>query len=234
MPFSALHDGQHFLIEKYALGIVPALNLVRTGETREKSGHALLCGLSETGEGFLPLKRVKEELDAVRRITRGKVLLNEEFTTENLEAEIRKRNYDILHIASHATFGGTLETTFLLTSDGRLTTDGLARIAGLRKYQEKEPELLVLSACETATGNERAAFGLAGVALKAGAKSALATLWPVTDQAAFLAVREFYRRMNAGMSKAKALQHAQQKLLKESEYDHPAFWAPFLLIGNWQ
>ncbi|MDM8552375.1 CHAT domain-containing protein [Desulfobacterales bacterium HSG2] len=233
IPFSALHDGERFLIEKYALGTVPALNLTDIGGIREESGDTLLGGLSQAKEGFLPLKSVKKELHAIRAITGGKVLLDQEFTIENLEAEVRNRNYTTLHIASHAVFGGTRENTFLVTYSGRLTTDGLERLAGLRKYQEEEPELLALSACETAMGDERAAFGLAGVALKAGARSALATLWPVDDQATFLAVSEFYRQMKKSVPKAKALQSAQKKLINGSEYDHPAFWAPFLLIGNW-
>ncbi len=108
--------------------------------------------------------------------------------------------------------------------------------AGIKysEHREKALELLVLSACETATGDDRAALGLAGVALKAGARSAVASLWYVSDQAAGALVVDFHRALqSAGQSKAHALQAAQRKLASIQRYAHPAYWAPFLLIGNW-
>jgi len=91
-----------------------------------------------------------------------------------------------------------------------------------------------LSACGTAAGNERSALGLAGVAVKAGARSALATLWYVNDQAASYLVTNFYRQLSdPSLSKAKALQAAQLQMLGERRYRHPGYWSPFLLIGNW-
>ena len=95
-------------------------------------------------------------------------------------------------------------------------------------------ELLTLSACQTAAGDDRAALGLAGVAVKAGARSALATLWLINDQAAARLVTAFYRQLqDAGVSKAQALRQAQLQLLADRRYQHPGYWAPFLLIGNW-
>ncbi len=73
------------------------------------------------------------------------------------------------------------------------------------------------------------------MAIRAGAKSALATLWKVDDKAASQITEEFYRQfMTADISKAEALQNAQQKLIGQEEFEHPVFWAPFLLIGNWR
>jgi CHAT domain-containing protein len=95
-------------------------------------------------------------------------------------------------------------------------------------------ELLVLSACETASGDDRAALGLAGVALKAGARSAVASLWYVSDQAAGDLIIDFYRNLQSRqLSKAQALQAAQRQLIANLRFSHPAYWAPFLLIGNW-
>ncbi|MCP4216559.1 MAG: CHAT domain-containing protein, partial [bacterium] len=94
-------------------------------------------------------------------------------------------------------------------------------------------DLLTLSACQTALGNERAALGLAGVAVTAGVKSTLATLWYVDDEATPLAIREFYRQLKTpGTTKAKALQNTQKKLIANPRYWHPLYWAPFVLIGN--
>jgi len=234
IPFAALHDGERFLTEKYALGYVPAISLTEIGLPGQKSGRTLLGGLSEEREDFPALKGVEKELEAIRTVTGGKVLLNQEFTDENLESEMRGRDYGTLHLATHAIFGGSPEETYLVTYNDRLTMDELGRLVGLRKYQERQPELLTLSACETAMGDERSAFGLAGVALKAGARSAVATLWSVSDKAAFLIVDEFYRQLGtSGVSKAEALRNAQKRLIAEPRYEHPAFWAPFLLIGNW-
>jgi CHAT domain-containing protein len=105
---------------------------------------------------------------------------------------------------------------------------------GLRRYQEDAVELLVLSACQTAAGDDRAALGLAGVALKAGARSALATLWFINDASTSELMTDFYRNLKMkGITKAQALQKAQIKMLSKEGYQHPAYWAPFLLIGNW-
>jgi CHAT domain-containing protein len=91
-----------------------------------------------------------------------------------------------------------------------------------------------LSACETAMGDDQAALGLAGVAIKAGARSALATLWSINDRASSALVMEFYRQLgDSSVSKAVALQRAQLKMLADSAYDHPAYWSPFLLLNNW-
>ena len=79
-----------------------------------------------------------------------------------------------------------------------------------------------------------ALMGLAGVAIKAGARSALATLWHIDDQASSELVSEFYRQLqDPALSRAKALQRAQLKLLSHWRYEHPGYWAPFLLLNNW-
>ncbi|NJO14559.1 MAG: CHAT domain-containing protein [Thioploca sp.] len=111
----------------------------------------------------------------------------------------------------------------------------LQEAIGLGRFRSDTPlDLLTLSACKTAVGDDRAALGLAGVAIQAGARSAIATLWFVDDEATSIAMSEFYQQLlKPGISKAKALQETQKKLLKIKRYWHPSYWAPFLLIGNW-
>jgi CHAT domain-containing protein len=93
----------------------------------------------------------------------------------------------------------------------------------------------VLSACKTAAGDDRAALGLAGVAVQAGAKSALASLWYISDKATADLMKSFYQNSkSAGASKAQSLRQAQLALLQSSEHRHPSYWAPYLLIGNWR
>ena len=143
-------------------------------------------------------------------------------------------DYSVVHIASHGQFDSDPHKSFVLTYDGRLNMDRLEQLIKFSRFRENPLELLTLSACRTAAGDERAALGLAGVAVKAGARSALATLWYINDQASTELIAEFYRQLgSASNSKAKALQMAQQKLLSDARYRHPGYWSAFLMIGNW-
>ena len=235
IPFSTFHDGKQFLVEKYALATVPAITLTKPERLVQKEEQILISGLSEAVQGFSPLPGVTAELHDIKEIMNGKVLLqNSEHTIDNLFRELKNNPYSIVHLATHGVFGGTPEETFLLTYDGKLTMNRLEQLLGLRKYRNDKVELLVMSACQTALGDERAALGLAGVAVKAGVRSVIATLWFVDDEATSLAIREFYRQLKTpGISRAKALQNAQKKLISQDRYWHPLYWAPFLLIGNW-
>ena len=142
--------------------------------------------------------------------------------------------YQIIHIASHGYFDEEITHSFLLTYHEKLTMDQLTRLLGTNKRQGRGIDLLTLSACETASGNDRAALGLAGIAIKAGAQSALGSLWPVVDESTALLIKLFYHYLlEEGDNKATALQKAQTNLLKDERYQHPAYWSPFLLIGNW-
>ena len=141
-----------------------------------------------------------------------------------------------MHVASHAYFGGGPEESFLLTHDGAVTFDELGAVVAPRTYTEAPLELLVLSACETAAGDEQAALGLAGVAIRSGARSALGSLWAIPDEAAYQVMTGFYEALNEPkLSKAKALQQAQLALLepRTASHRHPYYWSPYLLISNW-
>jgi CHAT domain-containing protein len=139
-----------------------------------------------------------------------------------------------VHIASHGLVESNVKNTFVLAFDQKITMDRLAELVGLFRFRKAPLELLTLSACETAAGDDRAALGLAGVAVKAGARSALATLWFIDDAVTSDLIGEFYKQLqNPTLSKAQALQKAQVKILKDPRYQHPNFWAPFLLINNW-
>jgi filamentous hemagglutinin family protein len=235
IPFSALYDGNRFLVESYALSTISAANLTNTGKRLTTLQTALLSGLSEGKENFSPLTNVKKELETIGTMMSNKILLDEQFTLSNLGKEMTAADYNILHLATHATFAGRPESSFLLTYDRRLYMDELERLVGLKKYRDQPLDLLVLSACQTAMGDENAAFGLAGVALRAGAKSIVASLWETDDAATYLLVDSFYRQYStARVTKADALQFAQLEFLNRSQFKHPGYWAAFILIGNWQ
>jgi len=175
-----------------------------------------------------------DELQAIQGLYGGTQLLNHNFLTSNLEKELRNKQFTIMHVASHGRFEAEFRKSFLLTFDGKVTMDQLEQYIGLFKFREDPLELLTLSACETAAGDDRAALGLAGIAIKAGARSALATLWYINDQASSELVAEFYRELrDPSVSRAMALKRAQLKLLNDRSYQHPGYWSPFLLINNW-
>jgi CHAT domain-containing protein len=234
VPMAALHDGRQFLIEKFAVAATPGLNLTDPKPIDRAKVRLLTSGLTRAVQGFPSLPFVEEEINAIRSLYQGDQLLNAEFSTPRLEQELKDHPYGILHIATHGWFAADTTQSYLLTYNGKLTIDELDRLIGLFRYRKDPLELLTLSACQTGIGDDRSALGLAGVAIKAGARSALATLWFINDEASATLVSEFYRELrNPKLSKAQALQHAQQKLLADRVYEHPAYWSPFLLLNNW-
>jgi len=241
IPFSVLinPESNRFLIEDYAVVTVPALSLSDYQSPVKKAGKSLLCGLSQ---GNPPLPYVPEELKRIKEITgQGKILLNQDFTLANLAEEFKNQVYSTVLISTHGAFGASPEDTYLMTSDSRMTMNDLEKFIRFGRFREEQIELLTLSACRSAAGDERAASGLAGIAVKAGVRSAMATLWNIDDEAASLIVTEFHRQFVKGLSKAKSLQEAQKKFIykeivsqdKRKDFTCPAYWAQFLLIGNW-
>jgi CHAT domain-containing protein len=234
IPMAALHDGQRFLVAKYALAVTPGLNLTEPRPINRTDTRVLALGLTEAVQGFPALPSVSEEMELLRGMFKTTTLVDGNFRLAPLEEKLKTEPFTIVHFASHGEFGGQPQNTFLLAFDGKLTMDRLDQFIGLFRFRDNPLELLTLSACDTAEGDDRAALGLAGIAVKAGARSAVATLWNINDPASAELVGEFYRQLqNPSVSRATALQRAQLKVLDNPRYDHPGFWAAFLLINNW-
>jgi len=234
IPMAALHDGKKFLINKYALAITPGLNLTDPRPIDSENMRVLAVGLTESAQGFPPLPFVSDELLAIQTLCGARVLLDQDFLIPNIQDALNDEYFNIVHIASHGQFEGQVDKTFLLSFEDKITMDLLDQYVGIFKFHGGPLELLTLSACETAAGDDRAALGLAGVAIKTGARSALATLWFINDQASSILVAEFYRQIrDSSTSRAVALQRAQLRMLNDLRYEHPAYWSPFLLINNW-
>ena len=233
IPMAALHDGERFLVEKFSLATTPGLDLVDPAALMRPDLKSIAAGISKSIAGQPPLPWVAREIRLVESLLGGEILLDDDFQRANLRASLEAEDFGVVHIATHAQFSARSEETYLLTWDGRLGLDALADQIGLFRFRDQPLELLTLSACETAQGDRRAALGLSGVAVKAGARSVLGSLWSVNDAATTLVVGEFYRALLEGNSRAQALQRAQILLLTDFRYRHPAFWAPFLLIGAW-
>ncbi len=235
IPFATLHDGKHFLAERYSVATTPSLTLTDPQPLRRDDISVMIAGLSHGVQGYSALPGVSRELGEIQDVIGGETILNEAFSSQRVYDRLRSSPYRIMHLATHGEFGSHPDDSYLLTYDSKLTMNKLESLIKLGAFRDDPLELLTLSACRTAVGDEKSALGLAGVAVKSGARSAIATLWYVNDEATMIAITEFYRQLqhNPGLSKAEALQNAQKKLIAQDRYWHPAYWGPFLLIGNW-
>ncbi|GAB1543410.1 hypothetical protein NUACC21_60840 [Scytonema sp. NUACC21] len=241
VPMSVLHDGKQYLVEKYDIALTPGLQLLESPSSFKQASltlslqklKTLAAGLTEARQGFSALPGVETEIQRILNKFSAKVLLNRDFTRSNLQKRVETTPFSIVHLATHGQFSSKAEDTFLLTWDDRIQVKDLDRLLKIRDEQ-KPIELLVLSACQTAKGDNRAALGLAGVAVRSGARSTLATLWSVQDKSTAQLISEFYRILTQKkVTKAEALRQAQVSLLHSSQYKHPYYWSPFVLVGNW-
>lgn len=190
---------------------------------------ATLQGLQER----LSLPGVETELNSLNETLKSILLLNEQFTVANFYQQMTQQSFDIVHIASHGFFSSDADKSFLMAYDDIVKLDDLKSLLKKGKEDSKGIQLLTFSACETAEGDDRAPLGFTGAALKADAKSALGSLWPISDDAASQLMISFYKNLMQHQSKAEALRQAQLELLKTDHMRHPSFWSPFILVGNW-
>jgi CHAT domain-containing protein len=235
IPMAALYDGQQYLIEQYAVALSPSISLFQPKTLQSVQLKALAVGLGQARHGFPRLPYVDQELKQIQSNVKSELLLNQQFTTQALQTEMTGKSFAIAHLATHGQFSSNAEQTFILAWDKPMNVNELNTLLRSRDQQRSQPlELLVLSACETAAGDQRAALGLAGVALRAGARSTIASLWSVNDQSTALLMTQFYQALiTQGQPRAEALRQAQLALLKTPDYQLPLFWSPYVLIGNW-
>jgi CHAT domain-containing protein len=233
IPMSVLHDGERFLIEQFAIAVTPGLSLIAPRPLGERQDSALLVGISQAvGPTFDNLPNVPQELASVQSLVGGEVLLDEDFIGEDFRAKFVADQPAIVHVASHAVFQEA-STSYLMTHDARFTIDELHRLVSESQFREPL-ELLTLSACETAAGDAQAALGLSGSAIRAGARSAMGTLWTVYDESSRALIVDFYSNVTvSGVTKAEALRQAQLEMRKDPRFSHPFYWAPYLMISNW-
>ncbi|MFZ4554898.1 MAG: CHAT domain-containing protein [Pseudanabaena sp.] len=239
MPFAALHDGKQFLIEKYALAASPGLQLLDSKPIAKKQINALLVGLSQSRLSFTALPAVQQELESIQKQVgkaRSKLLLNETFTSENLRRSIQALPFPVVHIATHGQFSSKAAETYIVAWDQKVNIESLNGILRSRERSDADPlELLILSACQTANGDKRSALGLAGIAVRAGARSTIGSLWQISDEATSILMSALYTKLtDRNLSRAESLRSAQLTLLQEGKFNHPYYWSPFILLGNWQ
>jgi CHAT domain-containing protein len=246
VPMPVLYDAKtdQYLVEKpYAIALLPTSQLFDL-KTLPQAGKVLGAGISEPlqveNRRFDALN-AKAELSQVQTTTQPDILLNAEFTQTKLQEKLRSQGFSIVHLVTHGNFSSDPEDTYLLlhspvAAKGELLKPNdltlLLRPAGLTS--NRAIDLLVLSACKTAEGDNRATLGLVGLAVRAGARSTLGTLWQVSDDSTIALMNQFYDELKQpGTSKAKALHRAQLSLLQNTKYQNPYHWAPYILVGNW-
>jgi CHAT domain-containing protein len=240
IPMAALSDGKQYLIEKHPVVIAPGLQLLDP-KPITRPLNALTAGLveppKEWEKQFAILPNVPEELQKIEEVgVNSEALLNEEFNRENLETQVTSQPFQVIHLATHGQFSSQAEKTFILAADGPINIKQLDNLFRSREQnQTRAIDLLVLSACETAPGDNRAVLGLAGIAVRAGARSTVASLWSLNDESAVAFMGHFYKQLVEGKTRAEALRQAQLAFLKDkNRYDAPVYWAPYVLVGNWR
>ncbi len=258
LPLAALHDGKEFLVEKYSIGLMPSLSLTNTRYVDVKNAQVLGLGISKSTQEQQPLPAVPVELAAaVSKLWSGKTVLNEAVTPANLRRLRQEVPYGIIHMATHADFTpGGIENSYIQVWNDKLQPGQIRQLG----WSNPPVELLVLSACKTAVGDEQSELGFAGSAAQTGVKSVLASLWYVSDAATAALMVEFYDALKTAPIKAEALRHAQIAMakgqvtleegvlkgldgvgelslppgitLRDRVLSHPYYWAAFTMVGN--
>ncbi|WP_413175729.1 CHAT domain-containing protein [Anabaena azotica] len=262
IPIAALYNGKDYLIEKYNIALSLGQQLINPKPIKPENIEILAAGMSKSvsarGNTFLELENVNAELTNIKnlkaRVRVNPIILCDEnticqqpFTKSNFKAKM-KSSPTVVHLSTHGIFSSNREQTFIVTGDtdedNTIDINNFQNLLNPQgKNRNKNIELLVLSACQTASGDEKAILGMAGVALRSGASSTIASLWPVSDKATAELMKRFYQNLtnrdqnltnrDQKMTRATALRNAQISLIEQKEYDHPLYWAAFTLIGNW-
>ncbi len=267
LPLAALHDGDKFLVEKYSLGLLPTFSLTDFGLEKnfseqaaleaDKAVRVLAMGASQFADQP-PLPAVAAELAFISDdLQLGDAFLNESFTLENLKTKVDSQRYGVIHLATHAVFEtGDIENSYIQLWDRRM---GLSQLQELN-FEDSNIDLIILSACSTAMGDRNSEYGFAGFAVSAGSQSALASLWPVSDEGTLGFMTQFYDRLPSADIRAEALRTAQINMIQGNigirdgqmygvnneilatipeleqsgtwDFSHPFYWSAFTMIGS--
>ncbi|MCU0567110.1 MAG: CHAT domain-containing protein [Oculatellaceae cyanobacterium Prado106] len=237
IPMAALHDGQQYLIQSYAVAVAPRLALFEPS-VRSPNLQVFLGGIGEpqtfNNQQFAPITYLKPELEQIQKIANAPApLLDANFTKSNLERQLQRQPFSIIHLKTHGVFSSEPESTFIVAYQELITGVDLGRLLQTQQTGSATIELLVLSACSTAQGDSRAVLGMAGIAVQAGARSVVSTLWEAQDLPNTSLMVDFYQLLSdPSLSRAEALRQAQLSLI-ERGFATPHIWATYVLVGNW-
>ena len=264
IPLAALYDGKKFLIENYSVSIIPSFSLTDTRYVPITNNKMLALGISKSTEGKAPLPAVATEVSLLtNNLWAGKKLLNEQSTIDNFQSISRQEHFGIIHLATHAEFKpGAIQNSYIQFWNAKLRFDQMRQLSQVLEWQQDpKVELMVLSACRTALGDKEAELGFAGLTIQTGVKTALGSLWYVSDEGSLALMTKFYEQLKTAPLKSEALQQAQLAILKgqvrlkegqlqlnqerqlplspelrkprNMNLSHPYYWSAFTIIGNW-
>ncbi|MEQ8996940.1 MAG: CHAT domain-containing protein [Coleofasciculus sp. B1-GNL1-01] len=239
IPMAALYDGEKYLVQTYATALLMGLEVRDSHRLERNRMDVLAASLTEPPPqvgNFATLVNANPELDKIKAAGIPVTFIrDEDFTETALEQRLERSHFDIVHLATHGQFGDKPEDTFILAADTKILLNQFSQL--FRRQQSTTTqgiELLLLSACRTATGSNRAVLGIAGAAIQAGTKSAIASLWSLDDLSSVTFTEAFYQHLGQpGVSRAEALRRAQQAMLQDANYQAPLFWAAYVLVGSW-
>lgn len=260
LPMAALHDGQHFLIESYSMGLLPSVGLTPLEpQLRSESGiseaQATLAMGVANFDNQADLAAVPLELELASQSRNDERYLDHDATLAALQQRLEQRQFTNVHLATHAVFQpGSLETSYVQLWDQTVS------LKQLQQLPLNSVDFLILSACATALGDPRAEYGFAGLAVNVGVQTALASLWSISDEGTLGLMSEFYRALEQPLTRSAALRQAQLAMLRGKvgitdgtlygakarpighlsdlsasgswDFSHPAYWSGFTLIGN--
>ena len=240
VPFAALLDPDNrFVVERFAVSVAPALAYSQPGQGVADGKSSILAASLEREvvlpAGIFPALHgtAAEAKLAAASGAPGKFVAD--FTRKQLVDALSHGSIDVLHLATHASFNGRSDRAFVVANGDVIRISELRDLIANDRIRGDTLALLVLSACETAVGDDEASMGLAGAAVQAGAYSALASLWQVDDAGTAKLMQQFYRNYGFGQSRAQSLRNAQVAMIKEGgESADPYVWAAFTLIGAWR
>ncbi len=236
LPFSALYDGKDYLVDKYTLIVDPSASVLRfILEKRKKpEGRVLALGNPKTKHTSLPF--AEKEVGEINEVMTDVDAYIRKGATETLGKK-RFSDYRIIHLACHGKFKGDSPLSSALYLTGDQENDGLLMVNELFGLDLENASLVVLSACETGLSQIMRGDELIGLSrgfIYAGTPSLVVTLWEVADDSTALFMIKFYENLKEGMDKPTALRKAQLSLKSMEKFSHPFYWAPFVIMGDWE
>ncbi|MDJ1176997.1 CHAT domain-containing protein [Roseofilum capinflatum] len=263
LPIAALYHNDHFLIQDYQIGLIPSFSLIDPTYRSVESATLLGFGVSDGGQNqeLPPLPAVPIEISWLQNVWKSQTFLDQNATVENLQQYSQISETRMMHIATHAEFRtGDVSNSFIQLWDRNVGLDQLRELSQNSQWnQNPRVELLTLSACRTALGSEEAELGFSGLALQAGVKTSLGSLWYTSDEGSLALMAEFYHQLQNNNTKISALKQAQLNMIngsiqihdnrldlssdlsieipdqfsKNQTFTHPYYWSAYTLIGNW-
>lgn len=263
LPIAALYHDEHFFIEDYQIGLIPSFSLIDPTYRSVESATLLGFGVSDGGQNqeLPPLPAVPIEISWLQNVWKSQTFLDQNATVENLQQYSKISATRMMHIATHAEFRtGDVSNSFIQLWDRNVGLDQLRQLSQNSQWnQNPRVELLTLSACRTALGSEEAELGFSGLALQAGVKTSLGSLWYTSDEGSLALMAEFYHQLQNSTVKVSALRAAQLNMIKglinihegrlnlssdlsmaipdnfssAQTFNHPYYWSAYTLIGNW-